>query len=111
MTEQQIRNDSERTDGGTEPVHEGFHQDDPSRFAGEWFSWSNAMFAEFVLSVCGPEVQADWPFPDKKQSTAEHRVCSAFFVIGLPETPAVIDSEVRRKKEAYRFGSKPGLKA
>ena len=62
MTEQQIRNDSERTDGGTEPVHEGFHQDDPSRFAGEWFSWSNAMFAEFVLSVCGLEIQAGGRF-------------------------------------------------
>ena len=47
----------ERTDGGTGLVHEGFEKDDPSQFTREWFSWSNAMFVEFVLSVCGLEIQ------------------------------------------------------
>ena len=43
----------ETTDAGTNLVHEGFHMDDPAIFTREWFSWSNAMFVEFVLSVCG----------------------------------------------------------
>lgn len=49
----------EHTDGGTGVVHEGFHKDDPNRFTREWFSWSNAMFVEFVLSVCGLEIKAN----------------------------------------------------
>ncbi|HJB92138.1 MAG TPA: glycoside hydrolase family 125 protein [Candidatus Eisenbergiella merdigallinarum] len=48
----------ERTDAGTNLVHEGFHKDDPDRFTREWFSWSNAMFVEFVLSMCGLTVKA-----------------------------------------------------
>lgn len=46
----------EHTDADTNLVHEGFHKDDPYHFTREWFSWSNAMFVEFVLSVCGMEV-------------------------------------------------------
>ena len=49
----------ERTDAGTNLVHEGFHKDDPKLFTREWFSWSNAMFVEFVLSLCGLTVKAD----------------------------------------------------
>jgi meiotically up-regulated gene 157 (Mug157) protein len=47
----------ERTDAGTNLVHEGFHKDNPSEYTREWFSWSNAMFVEFVLSVCGQEIR------------------------------------------------------
>lgn len=43
----------EHTDADTNLVHEGFHKDDPGRYTREWFSWSNAMFVEFVLSMCG----------------------------------------------------------
>lgn len=43
----------ERSDAGTNLVHEGFHKDDPQQYTREWFSWSNAMFVEFVLSLCG----------------------------------------------------------
>ncbi|WP_339299793.1 glycoside hydrolase family 125 protein [Paenibacillus sp. FSL K6-2441] len=46
----------ERTDAGTNLVHEGFHKDNPSEYTREWFSWSNAMFVEFVLSLCGLEI-------------------------------------------------------
>ena len=48
----------ERTDAGTNLVHEGFDKDDPMKYTREWFSWSNAMFVEFVLSVCGVTVKA-----------------------------------------------------
>lgn len=48
----------ERTDAGCGVVHEGFHKDDPFKFTREWFSWSNAMFVEFVLSVCGLEIKS-----------------------------------------------------
>lgn len=47
----------ERTDAGTDLVHEGFHKDNPGEFTREWFSWSNAMFVEFILSVCGLEIR------------------------------------------------------
>lgn len=47
----------EHTDADTNLVHEGFHKDDPYQFTREWFSWSNAMFVEFVLSVCGMTVK------------------------------------------------------
>ena len=50
---EQILDWFETTDAGTNLVHEGFHKDDPAIFTREWFSWSNAMFVEFVLSVCG----------------------------------------------------------
>ncbi len=48
----------ETTDAGTNLVHEGFHKDDPNKYTREWFSWSNAMFVEFVLSVCGLTIKA-----------------------------------------------------
>lgn len=47
----------ERTDAGTNLVHEGFNKDNPNEYTREWFSWSNAMFVEFVLSVCGLEIK------------------------------------------------------
>lgn len=47
----------ERTDAGTQLVHEGFNKDNPNEFTREWFSWSNAMFVEFVLCVCGMEIK------------------------------------------------------
>lgn len=47
----------ERTDAGTGLVHEGFHKDNPAQYTREWFSWSNAMFVEFVLSLCGLEIK------------------------------------------------------
>ena len=46
----------EQTDAGTGLVHEGFHKDDPARYTRPWFSWANAMFVEFVLSVCRLEI-------------------------------------------------------
>lgn len=48
----------ERTHAGTWLVHEGFHKDQPERYTREWFSWANAMFCEFVLSVCGVEIKS-----------------------------------------------------
>lgn len=47
----------ERTDAGTGLVHEGFHKDNPEKYTREWFSWSNAMFVEYVLSMCGLEIK------------------------------------------------------
>lgn len=47
----------ERTDAGTNVAHEGFHKDAPEKFTREWFSWANAMYIEFVLSVCGIEIK------------------------------------------------------
>ena len=45
------------TDGETNFMHEGFHVDDPKQFTRPWFSWSNSMFSEFVLSMCGRYVK------------------------------------------------------
>ena len=53
---EQILDWFETTDAGTNLVHEGFHKDDPTKFTRKWFSWSNAMFVEFVLSVCGLKI-------------------------------------------------------
>lgn len=36
------------TDGGTDPLHEGFHADDPTVYTREWFTWPCSLFAEFV---------------------------------------------------------------
>jgi len=47
----------EQTDADTLVMHEGFHKDDPTRFTRPWFSWANAVFAEFVLSLCGVEIR------------------------------------------------------
>ena len=38
----------ETTDGGTGYMHEGFDANDPDIFTRSWFSWSCALFAEFV---------------------------------------------------------------
>lgn len=54
---EQILDWFETTDAGTNLVHEGFHKDDPTKYTREWFSWSNAMFVEFVLSVCGKKIE------------------------------------------------------
>jgi len=34
-------------------MHEGFNVDNPFEFTRPWFSWSNSMFAEFLLSLNG----------------------------------------------------------
>ena len=39
------------TDGGTGWTHEGFHVDDPARFTRPWFSWSNSMACELMMSL------------------------------------------------------------
>ncbi|MDO1605853.1 glycoside hydrolase family 125 protein [Lactobacillus sp. YT155] len=46
----------ENTDAGTNLVHEGFNKDNPSLYTREWFSWSNAVFVEFILSTIGIEL-------------------------------------------------------
>ncbi len=38
----------ETTDGGTGYMHEGFDANNPDTFTRSWFSWSCALFAEFV---------------------------------------------------------------
>lgn len=43
----------EITDARTNLLHEGFHKDDPDEFTREWFSWSNSMFCETVLTYLG----------------------------------------------------------
>ena len=47
----------ERTTAGTYLMHEGFCKDDPAKFTRPWFSWANAVYAEFVLSMCGLEIK------------------------------------------------------
>lgn len=37
------------SDAGTLNMHEGIDVDDPDNFTRPWFSWANAMFAEFIL--------------------------------------------------------------
>ncbi len=39
------------TDGGTGWTHEGFHVDDPTRFTRPWFSWSNSMACELMMTL------------------------------------------------------------
>lgn len=41
------------TDADTNLLHEGFNVDNPFEFTRPWFSWSNSMFAEFLLSLNG----------------------------------------------------------
>ncbi|SHM75713.1 glycoside hydrolase family 125 protein [Gracilibacillus kekensis] len=41
----------ETTDAGTGYLHEGFHVDNPNEFTRKWFSWANAMFCEFIMSI------------------------------------------------------------
>jgi len=45
------------TDADTNYMHEGFHVDNPKEFTRPWFSWSNSMFSEFLLSQCGRYVK------------------------------------------------------
>lgn len=40
-----------QTDAGTLMMHEGVNVDDPEQFTRPWFSWANAMFAEFILEL------------------------------------------------------------
>lgn len=54
----------ERTDAGTNLMHEGFHADNPARFTRPWFAWANALFSEFVLASCGLTVP-DSPLADR----------------------------------------------
>ncbi|WP_059102642.1 glycoside hydrolase family 125 protein [Shouchella shacheensis] len=44
------------TDGGENYLHEGFNASDPSEYTREWFAWSNSLFSEFVLSLCGEQI-------------------------------------------------------
>ncbi|QPJ25872.1 glycoside hydrolase family 125 protein [Listeria seeligeri] len=39
-------------DGDTDYMHEGVNASNPAEFTRDWFAWSNAMFSEFVLSLC-----------------------------------------------------------
>jgi uncharacterized protein len=43
----------ERTDAGTNLMHEGFAADDPSQFTRPWFAWANSLLSELVLEYCG----------------------------------------------------------
>ena len=47
----------ERTTAETHLMHEGFFKDDPTKYTRPWFSWANAVFCEFVLSMCGLEIK------------------------------------------------------
>lgn len=40
-------------DDDTNLMHEGVHVDDASIYTRPWFSWANAMFSEFVMSIHG----------------------------------------------------------
>ncbi len=39
------------TDANTNMMHEGINVDNPNEFTRPWFSWANAMFAEFILEI------------------------------------------------------------
>ena len=39
------------TDGGTGWTHEGFDVDDPDTFTRAWFSWSNSMACELMMTI------------------------------------------------------------
>ena len=43
----------ERTDAGTDLMHESFSADDPRAFTRPWFAWANSLFGEFLLERCG----------------------------------------------------------
>lgn len=45
------------TDANTNFMHEGFHVDNPEEFTRPWFSWSNSMFSEFLLTQCNKFVK------------------------------------------------------
>lgn len=46
---ERILNQFLATDADTGMMHEGINVDDPQQFTRPWFSWANAMFAEFIL--------------------------------------------------------------
>lgn len=46
----------EKTDSGTNLLHEGFHKDNANEFTREWFSWANSMFCETILMYLGKKV-------------------------------------------------------
>lgn len=46
----------ETTHALTYLCHEGFHKDDPSKYTRDWFSWSNSMFVEAVLTYIGMDL-------------------------------------------------------
>ncbi len=45
------------SDGDTDYMHEGVNASNPTDFTRDWFAWSNAMFSEFILSMCGKRVK------------------------------------------------------
>ncbi|EGD80303.1 hypothetical protein PTSG_10558 [Salpingoeca rosetta] len=40
-----------KSTGGTQRMHESFDADNPSKFTRKWFSWANALFAEYVRTL------------------------------------------------------------
>ncbi len=44
------------TDAGTGLMHESLCVNDPAIYTREWFSWANALFCEWILSICGYEI-------------------------------------------------------
>ncbi|MFM1524577.1 MULTISPECIES: glycoside hydrolase family 125 protein [Helcococcus] len=46
----------ETTDADTNLLHEGFDVDNPYKFTREWFSWSNSMFCEAILTYLGKKI-------------------------------------------------------
>lgn len=49
------------TDGGTGMTHESFDPDDPGRFTRPWFSWSNSMACELMMSIVERTAAGDGP--------------------------------------------------
>lgn len=43
-------------DAGTGLMHESLCVNDPAIYTREWFSWANALFCEWILSICGYEI-------------------------------------------------------
>ncbi|WP_042222048.1 glycoside hydrolase family 125 protein [Oceanobacillus manasiensis] len=54
---QQILELIKATDGDTGYLHEGFNASDPNKFTRDWFAWSNSLFSEFVLDLCGETIK------------------------------------------------------
>ena len=53
----QILKNMAATTGGKGVMHEGFFCEDDSRYTREWFSWSNAMYAELFLDYLGYQLE------------------------------------------------------
>lgn len=47
----------ERSDGGTNLMHESIFADDASSYTRPWFSWANSVFCEFVMDYIGYSVK------------------------------------------------------